>query len=94
MKETYLPAGYPESTHKDFLKFSTYHFFLNSVNTSLTFLSTQALFVALGSTTSQAALASAAFTWVIRDGIGLLGGIAFAGRFGKLIDSDIKKWRF
>jgi hypothetical protein len=94
MRETYLPAGYPESTRADFFKFSILHFALNATNTCLTFLSTQALFIALGSTTQQAALASAAFTWVIRDGLGLLGGIAFASKFGNLIDADIKMYRF
>lgn len=92
--QIYLPSTYPEKTHKDFLKFSLYYFYLNSTNATLTFLSSQALFVALGSTTSQAALASAAFTWVIKDGIGILGGLAFAKRYAKIVDADIRKGRF
>jgi hypothetical protein len=60
----------------------------------MSFLSTQALFVALGSSTTKAALASAAFTWVLKDGIGQLGGILFASRYGSNFDEDIKKWRF
>ena len=62
--------------------------------TVLNFISTQALFVALGSTTTQASLYSAAYTWVLKDGIGQLGGILFAGKFGKSFDEDVKKWRF
>ena len=39
-------------------------------------------------------MAAAAYTWVLKDGIGQLGGILFASRYGKNFDEDIKKWRF
>ena len=52
------------------------------------------MFVALGSTTTKASLYSAAYTWVLKDGIGQLGGILFAGKYGKSFDEDVKKWRF
>ena len=39
-------------------------------------------------------MASAAFQWVLKDGIGQVGAILFASRFGKNFDADIKKWRF
>lgn len=39
-------------------------------------------------------MASAAYNWVLKDGIGQLGGILFASRYGKNFDEDIKKWRF
>jgi len=31
---------------------------------------------------------------VLKDGLGQLGGILFASRYGKNFDEDIKKWRF
>lgn len=31
---------------------------------------------------------------MLKDGIGQLGGILFASRYGKNFDEDIKKWRF
>jgi Vitamin B6 photo-protection and homoeostasis len=43
---------------------------------------------------TQANLAAAAYTWVLKDGLGQLGGILFASRYGKSFDEDIKKWRF
>lgn len=46
------------------------------------------------STMTQANLAAAAYTWVLKDGLGQLGGILFASRYGKNFDEDIKKWRF
>ena len=39
-------------------------------------------------------MAAAAYTWVLKDGIGQLGGILFASRYGRNFDEDIKKWRF
>ena len=60
----------------------------------MSFISTQALFVALGSTTTKASLYSAAYTWVLKDGIGQLGAIIFAGKYGMNFDQDVKKWRF
>ena len=43
---------------------------------------------------SQANIAAAAYTWVLKDGIGQVGAILFASRYGKNFDEDIKKWRF
>lgn len=43
---------------------------------------------------TQANLAAAAYTWVLKDGLGMLGGILFASKFGRNFDEDIKKWRF
>lgn len=60
----------------------------------MSFLSTQALFVALSGTTSTATIAAAALTWVMKDGLGQVGCIMFAGRYGANFDEDIKKWRF
>jgi len=50
--------------------------------------------VALGGSSSQAQLAAAAYTWVLKDGLGQLGGILFASRYGGRFDEDVKKWRF
>jgi len=50
MKETFLPVDYPESVSSEYLRFILLANF-SSVNvTAMSFLSTQALFIALGST--------------------------------------------
>ena len=43
---------------------------------------------------NQANVAAAAYTWVLKDGIGQVGAIFFAARYGSNFDADIKKWRF
>ncbi|CAI2361219.1 unnamed protein product [Moneuplotes crassus] len=90
----FLPNGYPHSVNKGYAKFAIYSSLSATAITILNFISTQALFVALGSTTTQASLYSAAYIWVLKDGIGQLGGILFAGKYGKSFDEDVKKWRF
>lgn len=39
-------------------------------------------------------MAAAAYQWVLKDGLGQLGAIVFASRYGKNFDADIKKFRF
>lgn len=79
----FLPNGYPDTVGSGYAKFS-FLFAISSFSiTCLSFISTQALFVALGSTTTKASLYSAAYTWVLKDGIGQLGAIIFAGKYGK-----------
>ena len=80
--ETYLPADYPDSVTKEYYPFTVYSNIGSVCITAMMFLSTQSLFVALGGSTSQSQLAAAAYTWVLKDGIGQLGGILFASRYG------------
>lgn len=48
MENTFLPAGYPDSVTKEYLPFTIYSNASSVSITAMTFLSTQALFVALG----------------------------------------------
>lgn len=52
VQETYLPADYPESVKKGYLSYAVYGNISATSLTTMTFLSTQVLFVALGGTTS------------------------------------------
>ena len=45
---TFLPADYPESVSKEYLPFTIYSNISSVTITAMSFLSTQALFVALG----------------------------------------------
>ena len=94
LHSTFLPSGYPHSVGEGYTEFTIYSAMAMWGITIMSFLSTQALFIALGSTMTQASVVSAAFIWVIKDGLGQFGGILFAAMFGKNFDEDIKKWRF
>jgi len=47
-----MPADYPESVTKEYLSYTAYGMLSSVTNTAMIFLSTQAMFVALGGTTT------------------------------------------
>ena len=58
-------------------------------------LSTQALLIAVGVGTHSAAPLAGALNWVMKDGIGQLGGVIFASQLGKGgVDFDYWRGRF
>lgn len=89
-----MPNEYPHSVNSGYTRFAIYSNLSALFATSMSFISTQALFVSIGSTMNQATLFSAAYTWVLKDGLGQLGGILFAAKYGGNFDEDVKKWRF
>jgi hypothetical protein len=56
-------------------------------------LSTQCLLVAIGLSASTAVPVAATVNWVMKDGLGQLGGVLFASWVGNRFDSDIKRWK-
>lgn len=56
-------------------------------------LSTQAMLTALGLGTS-AVPAAATINWIIKDGLGMLGGVVYTSVISSFFDSDPKKYRF
>ena len=91
---TFLPNGFPNTVGDQYLKFTALVALEITAFTTMTFISTQSLLVALGASTGQAGIAASAYLWVLKDGIGQMGGILFASKYGQNFDSDIKKWRF
>ena len=61
MVQTFLPNGYPRSVHPNYKQFTIHANLGATAWTTMSFLSTQSLFVALGSTMGQANLAAAAY---------------------------------
>jgi hypothetical protein len=53
----------------------------------------QALLYAVGLGSGAIPLA-AALNWIIKDGLGQLGGVIFASKVSTNFDADPKKWRF
>jgi len=52
LQQTFLPADYPHSVTKEYLPFTIYGVVSSVSFTAMMFMSTQALFVALGGTTT------------------------------------------
>ena len=89
-----LPYEYPHSVDAGYRNFALYQFIGATSSSAACVLSTQCLLHAVGLTSSTALGLSAALNWVIKDGLGQVGGILFASYLGnsKAFDSDPKKW--
>uniref|UniRef100_A0A3P8X625 RUS family member 1 n=1 Tax=Cynoglossus semilaevis TaxID=244447 RepID=A0A3P8X625_CYNSE len=92
-KRVFLPQGYPESVSGDYLQYQfwdTVQAFSSSLSGTL---ATQASLRGIGVGNQEATVAAATFTWLLKDGTGMLGRILFAWQKGSKLDSEAKKWR-
>ena len=55
---------------------------------------TQSLLAAVGVGARRTLPAAASINWVLKDGLGRLGRLTVATRFGESFDSDLKRFRF
>ncbi|KAM6452831.1 RUS family member 1 isoform 1-T2 [Liasis olivaceus] len=89
----FLPQGYPESVSKDYLAYQfwdTIQAFASSITGTL---ATQAVLKGVGVGDETSTVAAATVTWILKDGTGMLGRIAFAWSKGSKLDCDAKQWR-
>ncbi len=94
----FLPMDYPKSVERGYTTYATYCFLGNTCGSAAMVLSTQTLLLAVGVGSASAAPMAGALNWVMKDGIGQLGGVLFASRItsnttGDTIDKDPKRWR-
>jgi hypothetical protein len=92
-----LPKGFPHSVRAGYKQFATGQFVSNGLSTAAGVLSMQALLYALGIGIGTAGIGSASLAatlnWVIKDGLGQLGGVLFASVVNNKFDADPKRWR-
>lgn len=90
-KNFFFPENYPDSVRKTYLGYMNYNMLMQFTSSALGVLSTQQLLLALG---ADSLTASAALNWIIKDGIGQLGGVIYAGTTGNQFDENPKfyKW--
>ncbi|KAM3823863.1 RUS family member 1 isoform 2-T2 [Vipera latastei] len=82
----FLPQGYPESVSTDYLAYQfwdTIQAFASSITGTL---ATQAVLKGVGVGDETSTVAAAAVTWILKDGTGMLGRIAFAWSKGLFAD--------
>lgn len=92
----FLPFGYPHTVDTGYAQYASLCFCSNVAGSAAMVLSTQALLhAALGISIVNSSVLSAGINWVIKDGVGQLGGIFFASKIGQTrgLDTDPKKWR-
>ena len=93
LQSMFLPEGYPDSVTPDYLSFQVW----DSVQALSSYLRgmlcTQALLIGVGVGVEGASATSAAVTWVLRDGAGMLGSVLFAWLYAANFGLNIRKWR-
>lgn len=96
----FLPARYPESVAAGYGRYAAYCFCASIAGSAAMVLSTQTLLLAVGvvgSSGHEASVMAGALNWVLKDGIGQLGGVWFASRMSQAgsakFDADPKRWR-
>jgi hypothetical protein len=93
LKRVFLPRRFPESVSESYKEYSIYTFFANTASSATAVLATQALLSALG-LGMAAAPGAVVLNWILKDGLGQLGGVAFAGWSAARLDAEPKHWRF
>ncbi|KAL0480151.1 RUS1 [Acrasis kona] len=88
-----LPKGYPDAVHQNYMSYVKWQSLVYVASSMGGVLSMQALLYAVGLGSGAIPLA-ATLNWVIKDGLGQLGGVIFASKVSTNFDADPKKWRF
>lgn len=97
----FLPANYPASVAPGYDRFASLCFCASVAGSAGMVLSTQTLLLAVGivgQNTQTASIMAGALNWVLKDGIGQLGGVWFASYMGRSggssqFDANPKCWR-
>ncbi|CAM9341773.1 unnamed protein product, partial [Sphacelaria rigidula] len=87
-----LPRGFPESVDNEYARYASWQFAAMVATSAAGVISTQALLFAMGLGAGAIPLA-ATLNWVLKDGLGQLGGIAFSSLVNTRFDADPKLWR-
>ena len=90
-KNIFFPENYPLSVRTTYLGYMKYNLLLQCSSSALGVLSTQQLLLALG---ANSLTASAALNWILKDGIGQLGGVLYAGSTGNQFDENPKYYKW
>ncbi len=90
LKRHFLPSG---DLTPDYYTYTVWRL-IQRLNTAIcSVFSTQALLLALGFNGKSLGI-SAATMWVLKDALGKVTRVLWAGAHGRKFDSDAKKWRF
>ncbi|RYH16588.1 RUS1 family protein [archaeon] len=88
-----FPKNYPESVEAGYSSYVTFQVASAVLSSAGGVLSMQSLLTAIGIGAGTLPIA-ATLNWVLKDGLGQLGGILFASAVNNKFDSEPKRWRF
>lgn len=86
-------AFFPEDVTPDYYSFTAWRFAQRCVSATIGVFGTTSLLLALGIRSGRIGQA-AVVSWVLKEGLGRVGKMVWAGSMGKDFDVDPKRWRF
>jgi hypothetical protein len=93
LTDLFLPLGYPHSVGKEYMNYQI----CDSIQGLCSYLrgvvSTSAVLTAAGVGNAEATAMSAAMTWAMRDGFGMVGGLTYSYFASTLFDGYVKEFR-
>jgi hypothetical protein len=93
---TLLPYDYPHSVKTGYVQYVLFTMSGSCFGTAASVLSIQAMLssIGVGATTGIQLPLAATLNWILKDGLGQLGGVLFASFVNTKFDSEAKRWRF
>jgi hypothetical protein len=89
----FLPEGYPQSVSSDYTQYQICDSIQALCSSVTGTLSTRAILKGVGVGEAEATALGGLLQWVLRDGVGMVGRIAFATVISSDLDHDAKRWR-
>ncbi|CAM9864140.1 unnamed protein product, partial [Heterosigma akashiwo] len=83
---------FPDNVTDDYYRYTAWRSLHRFMSSTLNVFGTQALLLALGIKTKLGTAAAA--NWVLKDTLGTVFRIFWAGKMGRRFDADAKKWRY
>ncbi|KAI2503020.1 Vitamin B6 photo-protection and homoeostasis [Fragilaria crotonensis] len=93
VKDMFLPLDYPHSVTKEYMPYQICDSLQGLCSYLRGVVSTSAVLTAAGVGNSEATAMSAAMTWAIRDGVGMIGALTFSYSASSLFDGYVKEFR-
>ncbi|MGK3753991.1 MAG: hypothetical protein ACI8RD_006299, partial [Bacillariaceae sp.] len=93
LRKLFLPIGYPTSVGSTYLPYQMYDGLQGLCSYWRGVVSAKAVFEAAGVGNAEATALSAALSWALRDGTGMIGGLVYSYFAGSYFDSHAKEFR-
>ncbi|KAJ8609969.1 hypothetical protein CTAYLR_008095 [Chrysophaeum taylorii] len=91
--QSFAPHGYPESVKGEYFEYQVWDSVQGLCSYVRGVISTSAVLTASGVGSAEATASAAALAWLARDGVGLIGSLAFSCAVGAKVDAELKRWR-
>lgn len=88
-----LPRGFPGSVDRGYVGYARWQAVAAVSGTACGVLSMQSLLLAIGIGSASSLPIAATMNWVLKDGLGQLGGVVFASAVSSRFDANPKLWR-